>query len=82
MVVRYLIHIAFTLKWVQYHNTNQLSPEIVLNFFNQWLDPLEMHSEEEVRDLVSFFILHLSRCYKVPLHILACISPLLDRGLS
>lgn len=55
MVVRYLIHIAFTLKWVQYHNTNQLSPEIVLNFFNQWLDPLEMHSEEEVLDLVSFF---------------------------
>lgn len=54
MVVRYLIHILFMLKWVQHHITNFLTPEIVLNFFTQWLDPVHMHRDEEVLDLVSY----------------------------
>ncbi|KAI8435011.1 hypothetical protein MSG28_003447 [Choristoneura fumiferana] len=48
IVLRHLIHTFLSLKWVRAHMGNELPPEIVCNFFIQWIDTIAMHPDEDV----------------------------------
>lgn len=61
-VVSHLINTYLTVKWVQMQLTGEIHPEFVVNFFVQWLDCINMHSQQDVDNVVSkiFFNLKLS----------------------
>ncbi|XP_028170077.1 F-box only protein 21-like [Ostrinia furnacalis] len=53
VVLRYLIHAFLALKWVRAHKRNELLPEIVVNFFLQWIDTVNLYSDTEMEKSLS-----------------------------
>ncbi|XP_075969570.1 F-box only protein 21-like isoform X2 [Anticarsia gemmatalis] len=46
------MHTFLTLKWVQAHIKNELTPSFVLNFFLQWIDTRRMYWDEDMNRLL------------------------------
>lgn len=64
-VLRYLIQTFLAVKWVTAHMRNELPPEIVVNFFLQWTDTVNLHPDLEIENSVSnlrSFFLSILNC--------------------
>ncbi|RVE43907.1 hypothetical protein evm_011469 [Chilo suppressalis] len=48
VVLRHLMHTFLAVKWVKFHMKKELPPEVVVNFFLQWIDSDHMHPDAEV----------------------------------
>ncbi|XP_047528305.1 F-box only protein 21-like [Vanessa atalanta] len=48
IVLRHLIQTYLAIKWVKLHMKNMLTPEVVITFFLQWIDPINIYTDEEV----------------------------------
>lgn len=53
IVLRHLIQTFLAVKWVKSHMKNELLPEIVVNFFVQWIDTTNLHADLDVEKKVS-----------------------------
>ncbi|CAG4981090.1 unnamed protein product [Parnassius apollo] len=62
-VVRCLIHCYMAVKWVKAQISHELPPEIVINYFLQWIDTVNLHLNEDVEDQLQ----HLAN--KVKIHL-------------
>ncbi|CAK1581941.1 unnamed protein product [Parnassius mnemosyne] len=51
-VVRYLIHCYLAVKWVKAQMSHEIPPEVVINYFLQWIDTVNLHFNEDVEDLL------------------------------
>ncbi|XP_038215395.1 uncharacterized protein LOC119834926 [Zerene cesonia] len=52
-VLRFLFHTYLTIKWVKLQMAQELMPEVVLNFFVQWIDPANLYLDEIVNDALN-----------------------------
>ncbi|KAL0842062.1 hypothetical protein ABMA28_014258 [Loxostege sticticalis] len=52
-VLRYLIQTFLAVKWVTAHMRNELPPEIVVNFFLQWTDTVNLHPDLEIENSIN-----------------------------
>lgn len=59
IVLRHLILTFLAVKWVKMHIKNELHPEMVVNFFLQWIDTCNLHPDIEVEKRVSLIIYFL-----------------------
>ncbi|CAB3224531.1 unnamed protein product [Arctia plantaginis] len=63
IVVRYLTQTFLTLKWTQCHAKQELTSEVVLNFFVQWTDPISMHPDEKVKACIDILVEKVERLF-------------------
>lgn len=63
IVVRYLIQTFLTVKWVHYHSRNELTPEVVVNFFVQWTDPINRHPDDTVKNVINILVESVENCF-------------------
>ncbi|VVC87417.1 uncharacterized protein LOC126966848 [Leptidea sinapis] len=53
IILQYLMHTFLAIKWVKKHMQQQLRPEIVVNFFAQWVDPANFYFDENVDEMLT-----------------------------
>ncbi|XP_041977820.1 uncharacterized protein LOC121732096 [Aricia agestis] len=53
-VLRYLIQTYLCIKWARGVANSELSPEVVVNYFIQWIDPDNLHFDEDVDEKIEY----------------------------
>lgn len=48
VILRYLIYAFVSVKWVQMEMAEKLTPEVVLCLFLQWVDVVNIHSDQDI----------------------------------
>ncbi|XP_072943824.1 F-box only protein 21-like [Epargyreus clarus] len=52
-VLRQFIHTYLAVKWVKSKMEQDLPPEVVINFFLQWIDPANLYLDDEVDEKIN-----------------------------
>lgn len=52
IVLRHLIQTYLAIQWVQLHMKHKLTPEKVITFFLQWIDPTRIYDLDEIENRV------------------------------
>ncbi|XP_045445530.1 F-box only protein 21-like [Melitaea cinxia] len=56
IALRHLIQTYLAVKWVDLHMRQKLTPEVVITFFVQWVDPTCIYSDEEVENKIQSLV--------------------------